>query len=255
MRLVSLIGGLLVALARNTGEMLFLLAETVFALRDAPRNMGKIVRQCLIVGVQTLPLVALMALFVGMVLAVQTGGVLEQYGSPDMLGALVALALVKELGPVLTGLLVAGRVGSAMAAEIGTMQVYDEVPSLVTLGISPIRFLSMPRLVAALVCLPTLTTFANVIGVFGGALVAGTYLAQPVDLYLLRVQQSLDFEELWESLSKAFWFGMIIATVGCHQGFATRGGAEGVGRATTSSVVIASILIIVCDYFISRFSN
>lgn len=246
------IGGPLLALWRTSGELVFLLLESLLWVRDLPHSFRRVCRHILQVGVQTLPLVVLMAFFVGMVMAVQ-GILLRQYGALYILGDLVSLALVKELGPVLTGLLVAGRVGSATAAEIGTMQINEEIPSLVTLGISPVRYLAMPRLVACIVCLPLLTTFANVTGVLGGALVAGTYLDLPVETYFLRVQYAVQLKEVYESLVKSLCFGTIIGVVSCHQGFATRGGAEGVGRSTTRAVVLSSLLIIICDYFVSRF--
>ena len=137
-----------------------------------------------------------------------------------------------------------------MAAEIGAMQVYDEVPSLISLGIDPVRYLAMPRLVACAIGLPLLVVFANIVGIWGGSLIAWTQFGIPFEVFFDRVRQSLEFGDVRESITKAFSFGLIIAVVGCHQGFKTRGGAEGVGRSTTRSVVIASILIVITSYSI-----
>lgn len=243
----------IIALVRHAGGMVYLFVEMVYWLGDAPRSRRRVALQTMEVGVRSLPISVFMAVFVGMVLALQSGEVLQRYGSTDALGQLVGLSLVVELAPVLTAILVAGRVGSAMAAEIGAMQVYDEVPSLVSLGINPVRYLAMPRLVACAVSLPILVVFANLVGIAGGSLIAWTQFGIPFEVFYDRVRQAVEIADIRESVMKAFSFGLIIAVVGCHQGFATRGGAEGVGRSTTRSVVIASILIIVCDYFLIRF--
>lgn len=254
MNLFNNLGHAVMAFFRASGEMIHLLAEMVYWCKDAPRSTHRIAAQSLEIGVRTFPLTALMAFFVGMVLAVQSVSALERYGSTDFLGGLVALSLVKELAPVLTALLVAGRVGSAMAAELATMQVNEEIPSLTSLGINPVRFLAMPRFLASTFCLPILTIFSSLVGVLGGGIVAETYLNQPFSVYFERVRINIEAEDLRQAMVKALCFGAIIAMVGCHQGFRTRGGAEQVGQSTTRSVVISSILVIICDYFISRFS-
>ena len=158
--------------AQGLGEMLALLCETVYYFKEAPRNLPSIFRQMNLIGVGTLPIAMLVALFVGMVLSVQTGTELALYGTQEAIGAIVGVSMVKELGPVMTSLLVAGRIGSAMAAEVGAMQVYEEIDALKTLEISPVRYLAMPRLIACLFTVPALVAFAIVVGIFGGGIVA-----------------------------------------------------------------------------------
>ena len=158
------IGGKILAVVQMAGEMLTLLWETLFYFKEAPRNLPAIFRQMGEVGVETLPIASLMALFVGMVLALQTGTELALYGTQEAIGAIVGLSMVKELGPVMTSLLVAGRIGSAMAAEVGAMEVYEEIDALKTLEINPVRYLAMPRLLACLFAVPALVVFAVIIG-------------------------------------------------------------------------------------------
>ncbi len=163
------LGAKILAVAQMAGEMLTLLWETLFYFKEAPRNLPAIFRQMGEVGVETLPIASLMALFVGMVLALQTGTELALYGTQEAIGAIVGLSMVKELGPVMTSLLVAGRIGSAMAAEVGAMEVYEEIDALKTLEINPVRYLAMPRLLACLFAVPALVVFAVIIGIAGGA--------------------------------------------------------------------------------------
>lgn len=204
------------------------------------------------IGVDTLPIASLMAFFVGMVLALHSGHQFSKFGAEEWIGGLVGLSLVKELGPVLTGLLLAGRVGSAMAAEIGTMKVSDELDALRTLRISPVRYLAMPRFLASLLMLPLLVLYANVIGMAGGAVTAATYVRLEPSVYFRNLFQALTFGDIFEGLIKAAFFGAVIALIGCYQGFKTTGGARGVGRATTSSVVISFLLIMILNYIITR---
>jgi phospholipid/cholesterol/gamma-HCH transport system permease protein len=168
-----------------------------------------------------------------------------------MVGTVVALSMTRELGPVLTGLMVAGRVGSAMAAELGTMRVTEQIDALYTLATNPIKYLIVPRFLAAMIMLPILAIFADVIGMLGGYLVSVQILGTNPTLYIRRTWDYLEFNDLCSGLLKAVCFGMIVATISCYQGFSTQGGAEGVGRATTKAVVISSLTILISNYFIT----
>jgi phospholipid/cholesterol/gamma-HCH transport system permease protein len=248
-----LIGAAFLRLSQVVGEMLRLFAQGMLWLRQAHRNARSIIRQMARVGADTFPIASIMSLFIGMVLALQSGYALVKYGTQSRhLGPVVALTIVRELGPVLTSLLVAGRIGSSMAAEIGTMVVSEEIDALITLRINPVRYLVMPRLVACLTMVPVLVVYADLLGILGGGLVAHTYFEVPYANYFDQVYNSLDFAEILRGLVKATFFGGIIATVGCHRGFRTSGGAEGVGRATTEAVVYSFVGIFVFNYFITR---
>lgn len=254
MRVITFIGGKLLNVAQSLGEMLALLCETVYYFKEAPRNLASIFRQISVIGVDTLPIAMLVALFVGMVLSVQTGSELALYGTQEAIGAIVGMSMVKELGPVMTSLLVAGRVGSAMAAEVGAMQVYEEIDALKTLEISPVRYLAMPRLIACLLVVPALVVFSIIVGVIGGGVVADVNprIDVPFTVYYDNMIRALNYKEIFKGLLKAMVFGGIIAHVGCYVGFKTSGGARGIGESTTRSVVLSFLLIMVANYFLTR---
>ena len=255
MRFFTIIGSKLLNVAQALGEMLALLCETIYYFKEAPRNLTSIFRQMNLIGVGTLPIAMLVALFVGMVLSVQTGTELALYGTQEAIGAIVGVSMVKELGPVMTSLLVAGRIGSAMAAEIGAMQVYEEIDALKTLEISPVRYLAMPRLIACLFTVPALVAFATVIGIIGGGVVAGVNpkINVPFTVYYDNMIRALSYQEIFKGMLKAMVFGGIIAHVGCYVGFKTSGGARGIGESTTRSVVLSFLLIMVANYLLTRF--
>ena len=248
------LGRKILDLAQAAGEMVSLLLETIYYFKEAPRNLPSIFRQMSEIGIGTLPIACLMALFVGMVLALQTGSELALYGTQEIIGAIVGLSMVKELGPVMTSLLVAGRVGSAMAAEIGSMEIYEEIDALKTLEINPVRYLAMPRLIACLFAVPALVVFAMIIGIFGGGLVAqvNPQINVPFGVYFDNMVRALNYQEILKGLLKATVFGGIIAHVGCYVGFKTAGGARGIGRSTTRAVVLSFLLIMVANYFLTR---
>jgi len=186
---------------------------------------------------------------------VQTGSELALYGSQEAIGAIVGLSMVKELGPVMTSLLVAGRVGSAMAAEVGAMQVYEEIDALKTLEINPVRYLAMPRLIACLFTVPALVAFSMVVGIIGGGIVADVNpkINVPYTVYYDNMIRALNYKEIFKGLLKAMVFGGIIAHVGCYVGFKTSGGARGIGESTTRSVVLSFLLIMIANYLLTRF--
>ena len=204
------------------------------------------------IGVASFPVVGLTSLFTGMVLAFQSGfSFMKVFNEPIYVGSVVGLSLVKELGPVLTSMVIAGRVGAAITAELGTMNVTEQLDALYTLGTNPVRYLAVPRYVAMMVMVPILTALANIIGITGGFIVASLQLRIPSGVYWEEVKTFVDIHDVSHGLIKSFFFGLIIVTTACHMGFNTSGGAEGVGRATTRAVVISMVLILVGDYFLS----
>jgi len=245
-------GGWFLSASEIVGQMLRLLVQTLGHCPGAWSARKRIAQQMARVGHESLPIVGAMALFTGMVTALHTGYALRTYGAEEMLAYIVALSIVKEMGPVLTGLLLAGRVGAAIAAEIGTMSVHEEIDALETLGVSPVKYLAVPRFLAAVVMLPTLLIYADVIGIGGGAIVASSHYEITFTTYMKNVRLALDFSDVLEGLTKAAVFGAIIAVVACYFGLRTRGGAAGVGKAITSSVVTSFVCIFVSNYFITR---
>ena len=203
------------------------------------------------VGVRSLPVVIITAIFTGAVLALQTYSGFKRFGAEGLVGTVVALSMTRELGPVLASIMVAGRVGSSMAAELGTMRVTVQIDALVTMATDPVHYLVVPRFLAGLIMVPFLVVFADLLGILGGYFVAVKVLGTSSTTYINRTLQYLEFSDVSVGILKAAVFGMIIALVGCQMGFYTEGGAEGVGRATTRAVVGASILILISNYFLT----
>jgi phospholipid/cholesterol/gamma-HCH transport system permease protein len=222
---------------------------TAFSPPFYPRAM---LRQMVEIGYFSLPVVGLTAIFTGMVLALQSYTGFSRFAAEGAVATVVVLSVTRELGPVIAGLMVAGRVGAAMAAEIGTMRVTDQIDALTTLSTNPLRYLVLPRLIAGLVTLPLLVVVADIIGVFGGYLVGVYRFGFNPSAYLARTQQYLETSDVVSGLVKAAAFGFIVALMGCYHGYYSRGGAQGVGQATTAAVVSASILILFFDYAITQ---
>lgn len=212
-----------------------------------PLKKERILEQAKKAGLDSLPLISLVAFFIGVILALQTAVQMQRLGSEMYIASIVALSLVRELGPVLTSLVVAGRVGAAITAEIGSMQVTEQIDALETLATNPINYLVVPRFLALSLMLPILTLYADIIGIIGGYLICVYKLGISSSMYLHITFDALLFKDLFTGLLKALFFGMIIAFVSCYEGFNVEGGAEGVGRATTRSVVTMFIFIIACD--------
>lgn len=239
---------------QRLGEGALLFLQALYWVRAAPRNADKILGHLLEFGNATLPIASLMAIFIGGVLALQTGSRLAQFGLEGNIGGIVGLSMVKELGPVMTALLVAGRVGSAIAAELGAMNVYEEIDALKTLNINPVRYLVMPRLIAALIAVPALCMYVNVIGLLGGAIVAAVNPEIDVSIRLFRLnfQEIVKFSDVMDSLIKAVVFGVAVAITCCYVGLRTTGGPEEIGRAVTRGVVLSFMFIFVLNYLITR---
>jgi phospholipid/cholesterol/gamma-HCH transport system permease protein len=230
-------------------SMVFKTTRSFFAEKNDP---SEIVHQMTLIGVNSLPVTVLTSVFTGMVLALQTAYSSRNiFNEPIYIGSIVGFSMVKELGPVLTAMVIAGRVGAAIAAELGTMKVTEQIDALYTLGTNPIKYLAVPRFISMMIMLPVLTIFADIIGVFGGFVVSVYKLGIAPVVYQNDILDYMRIDDLFHGLIKSFFFGLIIVTVACYKGFNCEGGAEGVGRATTDTVVISMVMILVSDYFLT----
>ena len=234
------------------GAMALLTRDAVrWALRRPPawRFLAEQLEQ---VGWRSLSIVNLTALFTGMVLALQLGSYLARFGAKMFVSRIVGMSLVRELGPVLTALMVGGRVGAGITAELGSMAVTDQIDAIRALGASPVRNLVVPRLVAILVMLPVLTIIGDLVGVFGGLLLSVTELNVSADFYLNSLMQVLLLGDVFSGIGKSVFFAYFIGVIACHNGLTVTGGADGVGRATTRTVVAASITVLISDFFLTK---
>lgn len=223
--------------------------ETLAFIFTSPLKKERILEQTKRIGIDSLFIVSLVAFFTGMILALQTAYLMKKLSSEIYIASIIALSLTRELGPVLTALIVAGRSGAGITAEIGTMTVTEQVDALRTLATNPVKYLVAPRFVSLAIALPILTIYADLIGIFGGFLLGVNRLSISPGMYLSTTFETLMSKDIVTGLIKTFFFGMIIALVACYEGFQVRGGAEGVGKATTASVVKSFILIIIADCF------
>ena len=233
-------------------EYVALQIATFKAIFSRPYYFRDIVEQFESIGIGSLTVVLLAGFFTGAVLALQTGITLDQFGARPFVGRLVSASMVKELGPVLTGLMLAGRIGSGIAAELGSMVVTDQINALRTLGTDPVRKLVVPRVLAGVLMTPVLTVIANTVGILGGWIIAVYQLRVAGSLYWSSVIEGLYLQDAWMGLIKPFCLGFAIVTIGCHVGLRTRGGTQGVGRATTNAVVAASVAVIAVDFFVTK---
>ncbi len=227
--------------------------QAIAGVLRKPRYVGDMFTQADIIGVGSLPIVVLTGFFTGGVLALQSASSLAQFGATAITGQLVSLSMIKELGPVLTSLMVSGRNASGMASELGSMVVTEQIDAMRALGTDPMRKLVSPRVISTIIMLFFLTILSDTVGTVGGAAVSIFMLGQDGSQYFHTAYQSLVFADILQGLVKPIFFGFIIATIGCYYGMTTRGGTQGVGRSTTQAVVASSILIIMTDFVISRF--
>jgi len=239
---------------RELGQMLVLFGATLRALPGFLRRRRSIGEQIFEIGNASLLMACMLSFFIGGVLVLQAGSVLVERGLGSQLGGLVGISLCKELAPVMMAILIAGRVGSAMAAELGSMQVYQEVDALRTLNIEPIDYLVLPRLVAITIALPALVVFSNLVGWLGGAAVASfnSDIGIPTATFFSNLREVVDTWDIAHGLIKAFVFAMAVGTVCCHQGLQTRGGPRGVGRSVTKAVTNSIVLVLLLDYVLTR---
>jgi phospholipid/cholesterol/gamma-HCH transport system permease protein len=238
----------------NIGEIVVLFWRTLRALPLAWRQRRKIFEQFFEIGNASLLMVCILSFFIGAVTALQTGPVLVDRGMASAVGGIVGIAMAKELAPVIMSILIAGRIGSAMAAEIGSMRVYQEIDALRTMNINPIHYLVLPRLVAIAVALPMLVVFAILVGWFGGAVVAeaNNHIAIPFQAFFSDLRDIVEVKDVANGVFKSFCFALIIGSVSCHQGLATIGGPRGIGRSVTKAVVNSIVLIVIFDYVLTR---
>jgi phospholipid/cholesterol/gamma-HCH transport system permease protein len=233
-------------------EYVSMLGKAARGVVTPPFYYKDVVQQFDAIGVGSLTVVLLTGTFTGMVLALQSGITLDQFGARSMVGRLVSASIVKELGPVLTGLMVAGRVGSGIAAELGSMMVTDQISALRALGTDPVRKLVVPRILAGLVMVPMLTIISSAVGMVGGWIVTVGVLRVASSVYWNSVVQGLYIQDVWMGLIKPFFLGFAIVSIGCHVGLRTSGGTQGVGRATTNAVVASSVAVIAVDYLVTQ---
>jgi len=237
---------------RQTGELAILTGQAFLALLRPPYEGRLWVRQMEQIGVRSLGVASITTIFTGMVLALQTAYSLPAIGVKYYIGAVVSKSLVRELGPVLTALIVGGRIGAGMTAEIGTMKVTEQIDALRSMAADPVKKLVAPKLIATLLMLPALTILGDALGIFGGLFVAQAQLDLSPGFYLNDVFDSLTLQDVGSGIGKSFFFAYFITIVGCYNGLTAQGGADGVGRATTRTVVMASILVLVSDFFLTK---
>lgn len=228
--------------------------KTLAELPSVWRHRRKVLEQLFEIGNASLLMACVLSVFIGGVLALQTGPVLVERGLASVIGGVVGLSMCKELGPVMMSVLIAGRIGSAMAAEIGSMQVYQEIDALRTMNISPVRYLVLPRILAISVALPLLVVFAILVGWTGGAAVSAFNhkIAVSFQSYFQNLREVVEVKDVLNGLAKSFAFALIIGVVSCHQGLKTIGGPRGIGRSVTKAVVNSIVLILIMDYVLTR---
>lgn len=236
----------------DVGDYGTLTFKSLLYIFRRPFNWPEIIKQMEYIGVASLVIVTLTALFTGMVMALQSSYVLAKFGAKMYIGKIVSLSLLRELGPVLTSLMVCGRVGSGIAAEIGSMVVTEQVDALRTMGLDPVKRLVSPRVLAGLLMLPILTIYADVVGLFGGYLISALELKIATSVYISSIKDTITFYDVFSGLGKTFFFGMVITTVACYYGLNTTGGTAGVGRSTTNAVVVGSLTILILDFFLTK---
>src|SRR3954471_14153608 len=236
------------------GSTLLLLFRSIGFLPTLPRQFGRFMEQCYLIGYTTLPIVAILSFFIGSVLALQAGYSMQSFGAKEFIGSLVGLSMARELGPVMVAVLVTGRVGSAIAAELASMKVYQEVDALETMNIPPARILVLPRLAAVLVMMPVLSIIADLVGWFGGAITAKYvhFISIEPGAYFATMRQHMDFGDVLNGLEKSEIFGFVVVLVSCNIGLNTRGGPREIGASVTKAVVTSLILILVLDFFVTK---
>lgn len=245
------IGVKTISMLREMGQVMMLFFEALPWLFRPPFRVRIFFKQMEFIGVNSLFVVMLTSLFTGMVLALQTYYAFKMFSAETLVGATVALSMTRELGPVITGLMVTGRAGSAICAEIGTMRVTEQVDALTVMAINPVQYLVLPRVLAGFIVMPLLTIVSDVMGILGGYIVGVNILGIHGGLFMNKIYEFVELGDVYNGLIKASVFGVILTLVGCYKGFYTGGGAEGVGRSTTQAVVTASVLILVSDYILT----
>lgn len=251
LKFFNIIGKTLIDLTNMAGNMTLLLFESFKQMFKRPLRIKLFIKQVEFIGYKSIPIVILTGIFTGMVFSLQSYHGLNQFGASSMTGGLVAMAIIMELGPVLTGIMVAARAGSAMTAELGTMKVTEQIDALDALAIDPVHYLAVPRVLASMVSLPLLNAICIAFGLLGSYIVVVVIMGVNEAIYFSNMATYTSINDITDSMIKSFVFGIIIATVSCHNGFNTKTGAEGVGKATTLSVVESSVFILMFDYILT----
>ena len=250
-KFIELIGAAVEGVLIGIGKISLLLYNVLRGIFKPPYEMKNTVRQMLEIGVNSLPVVLITAVFTGMVLALQSYTGFKRFGAEGLVGSIVALSMTRELGPVLTALIVTGRAGASMAAELGTMRVTEQIDALETLATNPVKYLVVPRFISGIIMLPALVVVTDIVGIIGGYFVTVTLLNASSRTYMKATWDFLEAQDIYSGLIKAAFFGAAFTLISCYKGFYTKGGAEGVGRATTGAVVYSSMAILISDYFLS----
>ena len=250
--LLERLGRIFIRFFEQTGLWFRMLWRTIVWGLKSPYEVGEWARQMVRVGVDSIPVVFLTTMFTGMVLALQTYTGFQRVHAENFVGSVVALAMLRELSPVLVGLMVTGRVGSSMAAEIGTMRVTEQLDALKALATDPVHYLFVPRVIAGIVMLPFLVILGDALGIYGGYLVSVKLLGANPLIYEQNTFNFLEMNDIWSGLIKSAVFGLILTLTGCVRGYYTTGGAEGVGKSTTNAVVSASLIILLADFFLTK---
>jgi phospholipid/cholesterol/gamma-HCH transport system permease protein len=251
MEFIRNLGAILLFGLRRAGRMGLFLSYILFYALTTPLKFSQVIKQLRFIGFESTLVIFLTGAFAGMVLGLQGYYTLNRFGSAALLGPMVALSLIRELGPVLSALMVTGRAGSAMTAEIGIMRITEQVDALKVMGLNPFRYLLVPKLLAGIISLPLLTAIFDVVGIFGGYLVGVNLLGVGKGTYFGEMANYVDMQDILGGIYKSLTFGVLITWVCCYKGYYTGFGAEGVSRATTQAVVLSSILILVWDYFMT----
>ena len=248
---INLVGEKIVGYIKEMGRMLLLLMDTIRWSFYPPFRVDLLFQQMERVGVRSVLVVVLTGAFTGMVLALQSFHATRAFGAATMVGVAVALSMTRELGPVLTSFMVTGRAGSAMAAEIGTMRVTEQIDALSAMAVNPIKYLIVPRVLASIVVVPMLTVIADFVGIVGGYFTGVIILRINAGAYVANMEKYVGLDDIYHGIIKAAVFGLILSVIGCYKGFTTTGGAEGVGKATTQSVVLATVTILMANYLLT----
>lgn len=235
----------------EVGSIVLLFFSVIKQAVKPPYEIGNTAKQMVEIGINSLPVVLITAVFTGMVLALQSYTGFKRFGAEGLVGSVVALSMTRELGPVLCALIVTGRAGASMAAELGTMRVTEQIDALETLAANPVKYLIVPRFLSGLVMMPALVIVTDIVGIMGGYFVTVTLLGASSTSYLNATWDFLEGADIYNGLIKAAFFGAAFSLISCYKGYYTRGGAEGVGKATIGAVVLSSMTILISDYFLS----
>jgi phospholipid/cholesterol/gamma-HCH transport system permease protein len=248
---ISKIGRGVISYIKKIGDIFLFFIQTIICLFTNKIRIKELVKQMYSIGVMSLPVVLITGAFTGMVLAVQSFYQLKQFTLETAIATIVGLSMTRELGPVLTALMLSGRIGAAMSAELGTMKVTEQIDALESLSVNPVRYLVVNRFIACVVLTPILTIFSIFIGIVGGYFIGVKMLGVSSVFFINNLKSHVMVDDIFSGLMKAVFFGGVIAIVGCYKGFNAKHGAEGVGKATTESVVLSCIIILISDFFLS----